>query len=261
MNVLESFRLDGKTALVAMPEAPYGKAVALALCEAGARVYLASDNKELMEAVAEEIRKEGFVVKTLEYNPAVEESIVNLKDAILADCGRIDIFVLNAGERFTEGWNGGTSQELYANLEKNQIGTMLSTRIIGNAIAQNGTGSVIFISSVYGLVGPDPHNTMECPEMEAYDYSLDRVFIFGGYVNYARQAASYLGQFNVRVNTICTAPLDKPEKYSREFAKRTTLLRNPRENDIKGLVVYLASDASSYVTGVAIPVDGGYVAK
>jgi NAD(P)-dependent dehydrogenase (short-subunit alcohol dehydrogenase family) len=86
-------------------------------------------------------------------------------------------------------------------------------------------------------------------------------FTAGGYVNYARQAASYLGQFNVRVNTICTAPLNSPAGYARAFSLRTTLHRNARGDDIKGLVVYLASDASSFLPGTTIPLDGGYFAK
>jgi NAD(P)-dependent dehydrogenase (short-subunit alcohol dehydrogenase family) len=261
MKILDSFTLSGKTALVAIPEGPYGKAAALALCEAGAEVYLASDVMGAAEKVADEIRKEGFTVEVVEYDPVSEQSINGLRDTIISKSGKLDIFVLNAGERFVDGWNNGTAEQLYANLRKNQVGTMLSTRIIGNAIAENKAGSVIFLSSVYAFVGPDIYNSAECPEMEAYDFSLDRVFTAGGYVNYARQAASYLGQFNVRVNTICAAPLDKPGKYAAAFARHTTLLRTAKESDVKGLVVYLASDASSFVTGTSIPVDGGYAAK
>ena len=261
LRILDSFQLSGRIALVAIPEGPYGKAAALALCEAGARVYLASDDVETALKVAAEIGKQGFTLTVIEYDPACEESIMVLKESIIRECGKLDIFVLNAGERFSNGWNNGTAEQLYANLQKNQIGTMLSTRIMGNAMAENRSGSIIFLSSIYACTGPDRYNSAECPEMEGYDFSLDRVFTQGGYVNYARQAASYLGQFNIRVNTICAAPLEKPGKYEEEFAKRTTLLRNAKENDIKGLVVYLASDSSSFVTGVSIPVDGGYLAK
>ncbi|MDD3840731.1 MAG: SDR family oxidoreductase [Clostridia bacterium] len=261
MDILDDFNLSGKSALVAIPEGPYGRASALALCEAGASVYIASDNIGAAEEVAKDIKKQGFSVTAIEYDPASEQSIIQLRDKIIGETGKLDILVLNAGERFTNGWNNGTAEELYENLEKNQIGTMLITKIMGNQMAENKAGSIIFLSSVYAFVGPDRYNSAECPEMQDYDFSIDRVFTFGGYVNYARQAASYLGQFNIRVNTICAAPLDKPERYAQEFAKRTTLLRNAKENDIKGLVVYLASDASSFVSGTSIPVDGGYIAK
>ena len=261
MNILNCFKLSGKTALVAIPEGPYGRAAALALCEAGAKVYLASDDMEAAGNNAEEIKNEGFRVTAIEYDPSSEKSINELRDTVIKESGKLDIFVLNAGERFSGGWSSGSAGELLENLKKNQIGTMLSTRILGNAIAENNAGSVIFITSVYALVGPDRHNSAQCLEMEDYDFSLDRVFTAGGYVNYARQAASYLGQYNVRVNSICAAPLAKPEKYAGQFARHTTLLRNAAESDIKGLVVYLASDASAFVTGTSIPVDGGYVAK
>ncbi len=261
MNILNCFKLSGKTALVAIPEGPYGKAAALALCEAGAKVYLASDNIEAARKIAEEVKAEGFAVTAVSYDPSSEESILALRDTVIKESGKLDIFVLNAGERFTDGWSGGSAGELFENLNKNQIGTMLSTRILGNAIAENKAGSVIFITSVYALVGPDRQNSAQCIEMEEYDFSLDRVFTAGGYVNYARQAASYLGQYNVRVNTICAAPLGMPEKYAGQFARHTTLLRNAAESDIKGLIVYLASEASAFVTGTSIPVDGGYAAK
>lgn len=262
MKIFDSFNLSGKTALVAIPEGPYGKAAALALCEAGAKVYLASDDVKAAATVAEDIKKEGFsVAGVIEYDPSSEKSILALRDRIISESKKLDIFLLNAGERFTDGWDKPTSAELLENLKKNQVGTMLGTKIMGSEIAKNKAGSVIFLSSVYAFVGPDVHNTDDCPEMAEYDFSLDRVFTVGGYVNYARQAASYLGQFNVRVNTICAAPLDKPAEYAARFAERTTLLRNADESDIKGLVVYLASDASSFVSGTSIPVDGGYIAK
>lgn len=262
MKIFDSFNLSGKTALVAIPEGPYGKAAASALCEAGAKVYLASDDLKAATKVADDIKKEGFAVAAVvEYDPSSEKSIVALKDRIISESGKLDIFLLNAGERFTGGWDAGTGAELLENLKKNQIGTMLSTKIMGSAMAANKSGSVIFLSSVYAFVGPDVHNSLNCPEMADSDFSLDRVFTVGGYVNYARQAASYLGQFNVRVNTIGAAPLDKPAEYAARFAERTTLLRNANESDVKGLVVYLASDASSFVSGTSIPVDGGYIAK
>ena len=262
MKIFDSFNLSGKTALVAIPEGPYGKAAASALCEAGAKVYLASDDMKAASKVADDIKKEGFnVAGVIEYDPSSEKSIMALRDRIISESKKLDIFLLNAGERFTDGWNGGSGADILANLKKNQNGTMLSTKIMGGEIAKNKAGSVIFLSSVYAFVGPDVQNTMECQEMVDYDFSLDRVFTVGGYVNYARQAASYLGQFNVRVNTICAAPLDKPKEYAARFAERTTLLRNATENDVKGLVVYLASDASSFVSGTSIPVDGGYIAK
>ena len=256
-----SFDLSGKTALVAIPEGPYGKAAALALCEAGAKVYLASDDTVAASKVADAIKKDGYTATVIGYDPAKEESILKLKDQIIKESGKLDVFVLNAGERFTSSWDAGTSDQLMSNLKKNQVGTMLITKIMGTAMTENKAGSIIFLSSVYAFVGPDTYNSESSPEMAASDFSLDRVFTVGGYVNYARQAASYLGQFNIRVNTICAAPLDKPAKYAEEFAKRTTLLRNAKESDVKGLVVYLASDASSFMSGISIPLDGGYTAK
>lgn len=225
------------------------------------KVYLASDDTDAAGKVAADIKEAGFAVTILEYDPASEKSINALKEKILEESGKLDIFLLNAGERFANGWKEAASDQVWENLRKNQIGSMLSTKIMGNAMTENKAGSIIFLSSVYAFTGPDRYNTAECPEMEDSDFSLDRVFTVGGFVNYARQAASYLGQFNIRVNTICAAPLEKPKKYAEEFAKRTTLLRNAKESDVKGLVVYLASEASSYMTGASIPLDGGYIAK
>ena len=186
MNILDKFNLSGKIALVVIPEGPYGIAAALALCEAGAKVYLASYDIPAAGKIAAEIKDKGYITPMIEYDPASEKSITSLKDKILEESGRLDIFVLNAGERFTQGWNGGTAKELLDNLQKNQTGTMLSTKIMGSAIAQNGAGSIIFLTSVYALVGPDIHNSEACPEMFDYDFSLDRVFTVGGYINYVQ---------------------------------------------------------------------------
>jgi NAD(P)-dependent dehydrogenase (short-subunit alcohol dehydrogenase family) len=165
MKIIDSFNLSGKTALVAIPEGPYGKAAALALCEAGAKVYLASDDVPAADKVADAIKKEGFAATVIGYDPAKEESILKLKDRIINESGKLDVFVLDAGERFTASWDAGSAEQLLNNLKKNQNGTMLITKIMGNAMTVNKAGSIIFLSSVYAFVGPDTHNSVGSPEM------------------------------------------------------------------------------------------------
>lgn len=261
MSILEKFKLKGKTALIAFIQGPYGKEISLALLEAGGDVYAASDDHEAAEKTLDEINREGFEINLYDFSPDSEGSILKLKDDVVAKSGKIDIFVFIQPERYARGWMEPDASAIHNNLRKNQIGAMLMTKIIGSEIAANKAGSIIFISSIYALAGPDISITPNCVEMFDMDFSIDMAFTAGGYVNYARQAASYLGQFNVRVNTICTAPLDSPAEYAQAFSLRTTLHRNAKEIDIKGLIVYLASDASSFLTGTTIPLDGGYLAK
>ncbi len=261
MSILKKFELKGKTALIAFVQSPYGKEISSALLEAGADVYAASDDPEAAGKTIDELKKDGHMIELLDFCPDNEASIEKLKEYIVAKSGRIDIFILIQPERYARGWMEPDAASIHDNLRKNQMGAMLMTKLIGSEIALNKAGSIIFISPVYALSGPDMQNTIDCPEMFDADFSIDMAFTAGGYVNYARQAASYLGQYNVRVNTVCTAPLNAPREYARAFTLRTTLHRTAQGDDIKGLVVYLASDASSFLTGTTIPLDGGYLAK
>ena len=135
------------------------------------------------------------------------------------------------------------------------------TRLAAEEMKKTGGGSVINIGSYMGLRGPDPLNyagtDMMANPSPIYFYEK------GGMVNFTRFAASVLGPFKIRVNAIHPGGFfnNQPEAFVRNYGANTMLGRLANETDLKGAVVFLASDASLYLTGANIPVDGGYTAK
>ena len=135
----------------------------------------------------------------------------------------------------------------------------ITSRACGEVMSKN--GSIVNIGSIQGLVGPDP-TIYRGTNMSGF--YPDYFFHKGGMVNFTRFIASYYGNRGIRCNCIHPGGFltDKmPETFIRQYSDRTFLGRLANETDLKGIVVFLASDASLYITGANIPVDGGYTAK
>jgi NAD(P)-dependent dehydrogenase (short-subunit alcohol dehydrogenase family) len=146
-------------------------------------------------------------------------------------------------------------------MQINATGLFIITRAMGDIMARQKSGSIINIASIQGLIGPDPAN-YEGTQMHAW--YPDYFFHKGGMVNFTRFIASCYGAQGVRCNCVSPGGLftsKMPEKFVKNYGRRTCLGRLANETDLKGIIVFLASDASAYVTGVNIPVDGGYTAK
>ncbi len=141
----------------------------------------------------------------------------------------------------------------------NGTGLILITRTMGEILADG--GSIINIGSIMGLIGLEPLN-YRGTEMQGW--YPDYFFHKGGMTNLTRFCASYYGARGIRVNCIHPGGLQTPqhpEAFVRNYSERTCLGRLANNTDLMGIVVFLASDASAYVTGANIPVDGGYTAK
>jgi NAD(P)-dependent dehydrogenase (short-subunit alcohol dehydrogenase family) len=126
-------------------------------------------------------------------------------------------------------------------------------------MAQSGGGSIINIGSIQGMVGPD----LDLYKDVNIDPPPDYFFHKGGMVQLTRYAAARLGPHGVRVNTVSPGGFsnDQDERFVQRYNARTFLGRMANDDDLKGVIVFLASDASKYITGTNIPVDGGYTAK
>nr|MCR4718543.1 SDR family oxidoreductase [Bacillota bacterium] len=127
-------------------------------------------------------------------------------------------------------------------------------------MAENGGGSIINIGSYMGILGPDDSLYKDT---EMTGFIPDYFFHKGGMNNFTRFLASYYGPKNVRCNILNLGGFynGQDERFVKRYNERTFLKRMANETDIMGAVVFLASDASSYITGSAISVDGGYSAK
>jgi len=129
---------------------------------------------------------------------------------------------------------------------------------------KHSSGSIINIGSYMGLLGPNPANYVDTDMFNIENPSPIYYYEKGGMVNFTRFAASVLGKNNIRVNCINpggfqTSNMQKP--FIKHYNQNTMLGRLANDTDLKGIIVFLASDASAYITGTNIPVDGGYTAK
>lgn len=263
MNILDSYSLKGKKALVYSPQYIYGEEITIGLCEAGAEVWLCGEDKNALQTLADRVYSDGYKIQDIiEYHQGKELAAEELSQAVQDKMGTLDIFVDNGSNELLKGWVHDYNT-IYENLKRTQLGLMLTVKHLGMIMANQGFGSMIFVSDYLALVGCDHQNYVDAPEKLDNDFSLNYGFVKGSYVNYVRQAAGYLGEHNARCNCIAFAPLveNVPEGFSKAFIKRSHLKRLAIPHDIKAAVVFLASDASTYITGITLPVDGGYTAK
>lgn len=252
MHVKQLFELTGRVAIVTGGSIGLGRQMAEALAEMGANIVLCARKKERCEKAAEELQKLG--VKTLALgcdvkNPAEIQQVV---DATMAQFGRIDILINNAGtswgapveEMRLEHWNKV--------IETNLTGTFLFSQAVGKIMVNQRRGKIINIASVAGLGGAPP-------EFQAIGYHASK----GGVIIFTKDLACKWGIHNIQVNSIAPGwfPTNMSqvliERNKDTFLRSIPLRRFGNENDLKGAAVFLASDASDYVTGHVLVVDGG----
>ena len=263
MNVMQSFQLHGKVSVVTGGAGKYGRFLVEALAEAGSTVYIAdflADDK--MKPLLDDFRSRGLDVRAKFVSLGEEESMKSMVDSIVAEAGHFDILVNCAVTRCAcTGWQ--IPLETYdKSFHINASALLYLTAIAGDVMKKQGSGSIINIGSFMGLVGLESAN-YDGTEMGKTPFPV-YFYEKGGMVNFTRWAASELGKYNVRVNAIHPGGLMEdtlPENFVKNYSARTQLGRLATGNDLKGIVVFLASDASSYITGTNIPVDGGYTAK
>lgn len=260
MNIMDKFSLKGKTAVVTGGRGLYGRQIAIALALAGAKTYIASTSTDELEKAAQEMREEGCDVTALYVDLGDEKSILALKDEVIKREGRVDILVNNAVTRPMKSWDD-TAANFAESMKVNATGLFIITRAFGNAMAEAGSGSIINIGSIQGMVGAD---AALYEGLGITGFIPDYFFHKGGAINFTRFAASYYGKNNVRCNCVCPGGI-RSSRTSDEFVKRysdrTLLGRMAGPDDLMGIIIFLASDASLYITGANIPVDGGYTAK
>lgn len=260
MNVMEFFSLKGKVALMVGGAGRYGRQITRALVQAGATTYVTTRDKGRLEALELQFRKEALDPRVVYMDQSVEESISELRDLIMDRHRRIDILVNNAVSRPMKSWNDDTA--LFAeSMTVNATGIYSVTKIIGNVMERQKSGSIIQIGSMQGMIGPD------ATLYEGFDFHgflPDYFFHKGGMINFTKFVASYYGKSGVRCNCISPGGIESymtPPEFVERYGKRTFLNRMANDTDLMGIIVFLASDASLYITGANIPVDGGYTAK
>jgi NAD(P)-dependent dehydrogenase (short-subunit alcohol dehydrogenase family) len=255
-NILDSFRLDGRRALVTGGGKGLGKVIATALAQAGADVALASRTLADCRAVADEITRDTRR-KTLGICADVTQDaqVQRMIEQVESELGPIDILVNNAGINVRGGAHELAEADWDAVVDVNLKAPFLASRRVGPKMCQRGWGRIVNLGSIMSVValpGRAPYASAKAGVL-----NLTKVL-----------ALEYAGK-GVTVNAICPGPfatdmnkplLNDPEKY-KAFVSKIPMGRWGELEEIAGAALFLASDASSYVTGSALFVDGGWTAQ
>ncbi|TAN01336.1 MAG: SDR family oxidoreductase [Chitinophagaceae bacterium] len=255
MNVKDLFDLTGKISLVTGGAGKYGRCIAEGLAEAGATVIIASRNMDHVNNVAEEFHHRNLNVHALQVDQGVHASVISLKNNIITQFGRLDVFVNNAVSRPMKDYNAPIG-DFAKSMETNATGMMDILREMIDLIEKSGGGSIINIASMMGMFGPDLSN-YEGTNMG--NPAPDYFFHNAGLINLTRYLARIYAGKNIRVNCISPGGLfnHQPERFLENYCKKVPLRRMANNDDIKGLIVLLASKAGEYINGENILMDGG----
>lgn len=259
INITDLFNLTGRVALVTGGAGYLGREISHGLAEAGALVIVASRDEAQCKRVAGELRKRGVAMKL---DITDDGSVVECMKKIKLQYGKLDVLINNAAEV-----KGGKFFEISSeNFNATINGTLTSVfRMIRGAVPLmqnlNPGSSVINIASMYGIVSPDERNYKMNPEAEnPPDYGAAKA----GVIQLTKYCACKLASLNIRVNAISPGPFPNPQKNPKKFidvlSAKTSLGRVGKAWEIKGAAVFLASSASSYITGHNLVIDGGWTA-
>ena len=201
MNVMESFSLKDKVAMVTGGAGLYGRQIVEALAEADADVYVASRGIEKLEELAKEHRDKGHRVSALKMDQGDERSVLAARDELLRGAGRLDVLVNNSVARpMKKGWTDDAAV-FDQSMHVNATGLFVVTRAFGQIMEKQRCGSIINIGSMMGMVGVEDANY---DGTTMHGWNPDYYFHKGGMINFTRFCASYFGRFGVRVN--CLSP-------------------------------------------------------
>ncbi|MBF6594318.1 MAG: SDR family oxidoreductase [Thermaceae bacterium] len=252
MNILEQFRLDGKTALVTGGSRGLGLEIAVGLRQAGAQVALLA-------------RREGFFEEALKHVPDAIPMVGNVQDEagleaamakLEAEHGGLSILVNAAGVTWGQDALEVPVEKIREVLDINITGTFLASRIAARGMKARGYGKILNIASTAGLAGSPPE------VLDAAAYSASK----GGMIALTRDLAVKWGPYGIRVNALAPGffPTRMTEKLLPRMeamvVERTPLGRIGKTGELAAAALYLCAPASDYVTGQVLAVDGGMTA-
>jgi NAD(P)-dependent dehydrogenase (short-subunit alcohol dehydrogenase family) len=252
VTVLDAFDLTGKTAVVTGGNTGLGEAFAKALVEAGASVALAARTRERSEAVAEEIQASGSNAIAVGLDVTDPGQVDGMLESVTELLGPVDILVNNAGACYHRPAAEVPLEEWHAVFDVNVHGLWHCSQAVGRRMIQNGGGNIINIGSISAMIVNRPQ------WQPAYNASKAAVH------QLTKSLAAEWAPHNVRVNALAPgyvktdmSPVDEPQ-FRRHWIEDAPMQRYATPEELGPSIVYLASDASSFMTGSILVVDGGY---
>jgi meso-butanediol dehydrogenase / (S,S)-butanediol dehydrogenase / diacetyl reductase len=254
-----SGRLSGKNAVITGAGSGIGRASALLLAKEGANLILADVNEDSLERLCEEIKSTGGTAVSRKTDVSSESEVKALLDLGLSTFGTIDVVVNNAGIAGNiDALEAQTTEEWHRVFDINMMGPVYATKHIIGHMKERRTGSIINIASIAGIRSGAGGNA----------YSACKAAL----INFTQTSACEVGAFNVRVNAVCPGLIEtgmtqaffdwaKEIGKSDQVGKFSELKRAARPEEVAWAILFLATDESSYITGQAIPVDGGISAS
>lgn len=258
MHIDNLFDLSGRCAVVIGGAGTVGFPMAEALAEAGAKVYIASRSAKNFQPIVENLKSNGLDVCGVELDQSDESSVIRALDFIMEDF-KVPHILINSGcHRPMTKFYSDSIDNWDLSMNINARGLFITCRVFGNAMALLERGSIINISSIYGMVAPD----MGIYEGVDFETEPDYPFLKGAVISYSKYLSSLYSKKNVRVNCISPGGVfnNQPSEFLDNYVRRVPLGRLANPSDMKGAALFLASDASSYITGATVPVDGGWTA-
>jgi gluconate 5-dehydrogenase len=248
--------LEGRVSVVTGGATGLGLQMATALAEAGSNVVICSRKLENCEQAAHDVEKLGVKTLAIGCDVTKADQVEAMKDAVLNKFGRVDVLVNNAGRAWVAPPEEMPLERWQQVLDLNITAPFLCSQVLGREMIKVKRGKIVNIASIAGLVGRNPkaYNSI------AYGTSK------GALVNFTRDLAVKWAHHNIQVNAICPGFFVTPinvkmfDKNRDQVLREIPLGRTGGDDDLKGIVVLLASDASNFMTGAIIPVDGGTVA-
>lgn len=269
MKTSDLFSLKGKVAIVTGACGLIGRKHCEALASAGAQVVVADINQQSCDVIAASLDGEHLA---LAFDITSEEQVKNACKIIMDRWGHIDVLVNNAAiNDMFENPAMAAEQSKFENypvemfrksLDVNVAGMFICSQVFGSVMARQKRGSIINVASTYGMVGPDQSIYVNPDGKQTFYKSAAYPATKGAVINFTRFLAAYWGKDGVRVNTLSPGGVEnsQDEWFVANYSRKTALGRMAVPTDYQGAVVFLASEASSYMTGANLVVDGGWTA-
>lgn len=267
-QIPQAFDLSGRAAVVTGGGGLLGRQFCATLAEASASVLVADVNAAAAKDVAEQIGNgaQGFACDVGD-----PESVKQMKEAAVKAFGRIDILVNSAAldpkfDAAGEGKHGSAFEDYSLEawegaLRVNLTGAFLCSQAAVGQMLKQGNGVIVNICSTYGLGGPD-QRIYQKPGKSAQFKPADYTVTKAGILGLTKYLATYYGDKNIRVNALTPGGVfnEHDDEFVKAYSARTVLGRMAKPDEMNGALLFLASDASSYMTGANLVVDGGWTA-